>query len=61
MFENLNILPVVVFMLKGLASMLKQSNGYFVTSITTIADLWKILLFKCIKIISEHYCQSYDM
>ena len=54
MLENFNILPVVVFMLKGLACKWKQPIGYFVTSSTPSADLLKNLLLKCIKIESEH-------
>ena len=54
MSEKFNILPVVMFMLKGLACKWKQPIGYFVTSSTPSADLLKNLLLKCIKIASEH-------
>jgi len=53
MSENFNILPVVMFMLKGLACKWKQPICYFVISSTPSADLLKILLFKCIKM-CEH-------
>ena len=53
MSENFNILPVVMFMLKGLACKWKQPIFYFVISSTPSADLLKILLFKCIKM-CEH-------
>jgi len=46
MLENFNILPVVVFMLKGLACKWKQPIGYFVTSSTPNADLLNIFLLK---------------
>jgi len=38
MLENINILPVVVFKLKGLACKWKQAIAYFVTSSTPSAD-----------------------
>jgi len=54
MLENINILQVNVFMLKGLACNWKQPIGYFVTRSTPSVDLLKNLLLKCIKIVSEH-------
>jgi len=52
--ENINILPAVVFKLKGLACKWKLPIGDFVTSSNTPAELMKNHLLKCIKIVSEH-------
>ena len=54
MLENLNILPVVAFMLKGLACKWKQPIRYFVISSTPSADLLKNHLLMFIKIASDH-------
>jgi len=56
MLENCNILPVVVFMLRGLACKWKQPIGYSVTSSTPSGDLLKNLLLRCIEIVSKHAC-----